>query len=589
MAYDITKAFERIERELISSMVRNMKKHRVEEIDKDIQWTQWQVLQLQGLDEYKRKYSKKYKKQFRTINAQLEAALIAAREQGDMDAEIAILNALRKGWLAPNGGPKMDAQFFRLNERKMDALVRSVTHDMEKAEHAVMRFAEDQYRRIIFDAQVYANSGAGTYEKAVDMATDDFLSKGINCIQYANGARVGIAAYVDMAIRTASKRAYLMGEGAKRAEWGVHTVIMNKRTNACPKCMPFEGKVLIDDVWSGGSADEGPYPLMSSAIAAGLYHPNCKDIHTTYFPGVSTPPDDKFTKQELDDVEERERLENKKSYVKRQAEKCGRLADYSLDKEKQQKYRERESDWKRQIPGLNQAIKEIDGSKVFDIRDKVGFESDLDRFKRKKLFPKELKVKGDFTKEQYTKIRKQYIDIVKKKFEEGTDLGRKTFLRYSSKNVVTTLLEENVIRYENGKIYLNMFKDIDDPRGPATAFFHEIGHHIDDSLGWKFTKSNDLLNLLYEDIGNVDETWLLKVIKDNYKASSTSDIVGALTKSRITGRYGHDKMYWKESTSISSEFFAHFFEAQFDFERQAILEKAFPKSYNYLENELKKH
>lgn len=166
----------------------------------------------------------------------------------------------------------MDAQFFRLNERKMDALVRSVTHDMEKAEHAVLRFAEDQYRRIIFDAQVYANSGAGTYEKAVDMATDDFLSKGINCIQYANGARVGIAAYVDMAIRTASKRAYLMGEGAKRAEWGVHTVIMNKRTNACPKCMPFEGKVLIDDVWSGGSADEGPYPLMSSAIAAGLYH-----------------------------------------------------------------------------------------------------------------------------------------------------------------------------------------------------------------------------------------------------------------------------------------------------------------------------
>lgn len=80
---------------------------------------------------------------------------------------------------------------------------------------------------------------------------------------------------------------------------------------------------------------------------------------------MSTPPDDNFTKQELADVEERERLENKKSYVKRQAEKCGRLADYSLDKEKQQKYRERENDWKRQIPGLNQAIKEIDDRRGF--------------------------------------------------------------------------------------------------------------------------------------------------------------------------------------------------------------------------------
>lgn len=54
---------------------------------------------------------------------------------------------------------------------------------------------------------------------------------------------------------------------------GISTVIMNKRANACPKCLPFVGKVLIDDVWSGGDASDGNYPLMSSAIAAGLYHP----------------------------------------------------------------------------------------------------------------------------------------------------------------------------------------------------------------------------------------------------------------------------------------------------------------------------
>ena len=71
---------------------------------------------------------------------------------------------------------------------------------------------------------------------------------------------------------------------------------MNKRGNPCPKCLPFVGKILIDDVWSGGSSEDGSYPLMSSAMAAGLYHPNCKDNHTTYFPGISTPPDDKFSK-----------------------------------------------------------------------------------------------------------------------------------------------------------------------------------------------------------------------------------------------------------------------------------------------------
>lgn len=38
------------------------------------------------------------------------------------------------------------------------------------AETAVLRKADDDYRKAIFNAQVYANSGAGTYEKAVDMA-----------------------------------------------------------------------------------------------------------------------------------------------------------------------------------------------------------------------------------------------------------------------------------------------------------------------------------------------------------------------------------------------------------------------------------
>ena len=42
-------------------------------------------------------------------------------------------------------------------------------------------------------------------------------------------------------------------------------------------CAPFVGKVLIDDVWSGGRPD-GKHMLMSTAIAKGLYHPRCKDV-----------------------------------------------------------------------------------------------------------------------------------------------------------------------------------------------------------------------------------------------------------------------------------------------------------------------
>lgn len=346
-SYDIGKAFATIEEELIASMIRNMRRHKLEEIDEDKMWSMWQVEQLKYLEEYKRRNKKKYGQQFKDINQQIQTMIQAARDEGGMEQEIAILKAIKKGFMGKQTSGMM-GEFFHINDRKLDALLKATMNDMERAETAVLRMANDKYRKIIFNAQVYANTGAGTYEKAVDMATKDLLSAGLNCIEYANGARHTLHDYVDMAIRTASKRAYLQGEGEMRNEWGIHTVIMNKRGNPCPKCLPFCGKVLIDDVWSGGSRKDGPYPLMSTAISAGLYHPRCKDIHTTYFPGISTA-DDTWTKEELDNVEKYAKKEAKRQYASRQAEKYGRLAKYSLDKENREEYARKEKEWKEVV------------------------------------------------------------------------------------------------------------------------------------------------------------------------------------------------------------------------------------------------
>lgn len=354
--YDLAEAFRRIENELIASMIRNMDRHRAEETKEGCNWSMWQVEQLKALEKYKRKNQKKYQKQFKSINSQIEHLIRQARMKGNMKQEIRILQAIRKGWKTHgrNGTPAHDAmtaEFFKLNDRKLDALIEATTHDMEAAETAVLRKANDDYRKAIFNAQVYANTGAGTYEKAVDMATKDMLSRGLNCVMYANGARHTLSDYADMAIRTASKRAYLQGEGEKRQEWGVATVIMAKRGNPCPKCLSFVGKVLIDDVWSGGSKDGVDpetgkrYPLMSYAISKGLYHPRCKDSHTTYFPGISTA-DDTWTKEELENVGLQSQQEVRQQYTKRQEEKYSRLAEYSLDPDNKQIYGRKASEWR---------------------------------------------------------------------------------------------------------------------------------------------------------------------------------------------------------------------------------------------------
>ena len=346
--YDIGAAFQAIEKELITSMIRNMDWHRAEETKEGIEWSMWQTEQLKALEKYKKDNQKRYGKQFQDLNKEMGELIRISRQRGNMQQEIQILNAIRKGFPAKKISKGATAEFFRLNDRKLEALIKATTNDMQRAETAILRMANDQYRKAIFNAQVYANSGAGTYEKAVDMATKDMLSKGLNCVEYSNGARHTLADYADMAIRTASKRAYLQGEGEKRQEWGIATVIMAKRGNPCPKCLPFVGKVLIDDVWSGGKKSDGPYPLMSKAIAAGLYHPRCKDSHTTYFPGISTA-DDTWTKEELEDIGQANQQEAERKYAARQVEKYGRLEEYSLDPDNKGLYRVRKKEWKGRL------------------------------------------------------------------------------------------------------------------------------------------------------------------------------------------------------------------------------------------------
>lgn len=369
MVYDVSRAFERIENELLESMIRNLKKHKAEETELGFEWTQWQAIQLEELQKFKQEAAKRYGLEFKSMNQKIRETIAEAMIQGASDEEVNILKAIEKGYVLKRERG-LSAGFFQANQKRLDALMNAVEHDMKTAQTAVLRYANDQYRKIIFQSQVAASSGALTYDKAVDMATSDFLKKGINCITYSNGAVHNIASYADMTVRTASKRAYLMGEGNKRQEWGISTVILNKRFNACPLCMPFEGKVLIDDVWSGGSSKDGPYPLMSSAMAAGLYHPNCKDKHSTYFEGISPKPESRFY-EEKPVIEERQRIENKLNHAKRQAKSYNRLAKNSLDAENQETYRARVTEWRDKVKEYREQLNSFEESNGLELKDKV--------------------------------------------------------------------------------------------------------------------------------------------------------------------------------------------------------------------------
>lgn len=357
--YNIKEAFERIENELIDSMMRNFSRHRAEEIKEGYNWTQWQAEQLKSLEEYRKHNAKKFGKRFKTINGKVEEMIRTAKADGNASQEAEILEAVKDGFKAPKKpSAHSTAEFFKVNDRKLDALIKSTTDDLKRAETAVLRMSNDKYRKAIFNAQVAMNTGAVTYEKAVDMACKDMLNAGLNCVEYKNGARHTLSNYADMAVKTANKRAYLRGEGEKRAEWGVSLVVVNSRQGGCPDCAKYIGKVFIDDVYSNGKKSDGNYPLLSTAIKNGLFHPRCKDSTSTYYPELDDL-DAPLSEDEIKELDRQRGIEERQQYAQRQAERFDRRAEYSLDKDNKRIAQTRADEWHDRANTLEEKVKQF--------------------------------------------------------------------------------------------------------------------------------------------------------------------------------------------------------------------------------------
>lgn len=387
--YDIGKAFEEIENELIDSMMRNFSRHRAEETKEGYNWAQWQAEQLKALEEYRKTNAQKFGKQFKSINSKVEEMIHTARADGNAEQELKILEAIKNGFTPNMPTGASTGEFFKVNDRKLNALFKSTTDDLKRAETAVLRMSNDKYRKAIFNAQVYANTGAGTYEKAVDMACKDMLNAGLNCVEYKNGARHTLSDYADMAIKTANKRAYLRGEGEERAKYGLSLVVVNSRQGGCPDCAKYIGRVFIDDVYSNGKKSDGDYPLLSTAIAEGLFHPRCKDSTSTHYPEI----DDlggPLSDDELAELDRQRGLEEKQQYAERQAQRFDRRAKYSLDEDNQRFAKARADEWHDRADKLEKNISneaESSNPKIVNI-DSVVDKQIIDSSDYRKMFDK---------------------------------------------------------------------------------------------------------------------------------------------------------------------------------------------------------
>ena len=306
--YKIKELYEKMEIELIDSMKRNLGRHLKEEDDTGFEYPQWQAEKLKELKRFQRENKNIIGGHVKGLNKEVSEHLKKELKQGSISA-ILQYNKL----LGDNKNPNklMNKSFFKTNDRKVKALIKSVNDDLNKANVSALRMINDEYRQIIFKSAFFVANGVKTEGQATNMAIKEiserkatmkacdevsksFLAGGLNCIEYSNGRRVNIASYAAMAVRTASLRAHLMGEGDFRKSIGRTLVKVTTHGGACKLCTAWQGKVLVDDVYSGGEPD-GKHQLLSEAMKQGFLHPNCRHGLATYYPeleGISYDEDE---------------------------------------------------------------------------------------------------------------------------------------------------------------------------------------------------------------------------------------------------------------------------------------------------------
>lgn len=370
---EITKsAYREMELHLISSMKRNLGLHIAEEIKTGKEYPQWQAIKLRELRRYQKENSDIIKRSVGSFPEDVAKQLENELKQGA--AQEQHRHNIAKGVTMDTA---MGEGFFRLNRNKLEALQKSVNNDLSNANNAVLRMMNDTYRSTIYKYELFLANGAYTPTQAYDAAVKDFLERGINCIEYKDGRRVNIADYTDMAIKTANKRAQLMGEGSFRKSIGNPLIIMSAHNTSCKLCKPFQNKVLIDDVYSGGTQEDGDYMLLSEAMERGLYHPRCKHGCGTYYPEIEHINQYETPDNKLNDYGDKA---INAAHIDNMIQRYKRLVAGSVDKNNIEKYQQQLKLWEQEKTQKELIIKQNDD--ILKVKEALAKNTEVDEIGR---------------------------------------------------------------------------------------------------------------------------------------------------------------------------------------------------------------
>lgn len=169
---------------------------------------------------------------------------------------------------------------------------------------AVLRRVPDLYRKIVGEALAaeQGDMGKAAQLRTAQRALDRIANLGVVDFVDQSGRRWNMQSYVEMAVRTAAMRAMVDAQRRVYRARGISLVYITRSAGQCTLCRPWEAVVVALDpitelqtvpVLDRGGDEVGTQVVahtLDDAIAAGLFHPNCRHRVRPWRPGTIVPP-----------------------------------------------------------------------------------------------------------------------------------------------------------------------------------------------------------------------------------------------------------------------------------------------------------
>ncbi|WP_344144376.1 phage minor capsid protein, partial [Polymorphospora rubra] len=156
-------------------------------------------------------------------------------------------------------------------------------------------------RGVIQQAAAVSIAGGQTRRQASQFAFQRFVDQGVTSFTDSIGRRWRLSTYAEMGVRTVTQRAAVQGQTDRLQSLGLDLVQISDSPRECPRCEPWEGKILsisgrlrgrvqVQSAVSNEMVWIYVAGSLAEARAAGLFHPNCTHSARSYLPGVTRRP-----------------------------------------------------------------------------------------------------------------------------------------------------------------------------------------------------------------------------------------------------------------------------------------------------------